>query len=108
MVKNSVYPNVNIGLFKYDNMKVLTMETFIRLKHKKKYYLTRVFKSWEIDASVEGLALLEYTSYFHADVYKALKFMKVDLKIVVPGHFEPDKKVFELDPDQTPEKERLC
>lgn len=107
MEQKYIYPNVKIDLYLYKNNKVLVMQCDLRLKHRGKYYLTRCFKSWEIDLAVEGMALLEFTNQFHAEVFRYLKFMKVNLKLIVPGHFEPPKRVFELDLDQRSEEERL-
>lgn len=107
MEKKYIYPDVRIDLYLYSETQVLNMSTDIRLKYRGKYYLTRVFKSWEIDRYVGGMALLEYTSQFHAEVYRYQKLMKVDLKMVMPQPMGPDKPVFELDSDQTPEEERI-
>lgn len=102
-----IYPNVKIDLYKYPTNKVLMIQCDLRLKYRGKYYLTRCLKSWEIDLNVEGISLLGYTTQFHSEIFRYLKFMKVDLKMIIPGHFDPPKQVFELDPDQTPEEERL-
>lgn len=104
-----VYPNVLVSLEVGGNERNrLSFETYVRLKHRGKYYLTRHFKEFEIKTGLHTsqLEIISHMSHFYAGVYKGLLLAKVNLKLVVPGEF--DRPVFVLDKDQRSEKERMA
>ena len=103
-----VYPNVLVSLEVCGHERNrLSFETYVRLKHRRKYYLTRHFREFEIPIGItEKLEIISHMSHFYTGVYKGLLLAKVNLKLVVPGEF--DRPVFVLDKDQRSEKERMA
>jgi hypothetical protein len=103
-----IYPEVKVILEVGNNKNEFTLETYIRLKYRGKYYLCKCKKQSEIaDNGSEKVDIICEMKHFYAEVYKYQKLMKVDLKMIIPGNWESPRPVFELDPDQTPEEERL-
>lgn len=106
--KKFIYPDVKVILEVGNKKNEFTLETYIRLKYRGKYYLCKCRKESLIDSGgTETIDIICEMKHFYAEVYKYQKLMKVDLKMVIPGNWEPPRPVFELDPDQTPEEERL-
>jgi hypothetical protein len=86
----------------------MKIETYLRKKFRGKFYLQKFFRECEIQYQDMSLDyVIGELNHFNAGVYKTIILGKVDLKLVFPQHIGPDKPVFELDPDQTPEEERL-
>lgn len=85
------------------------VETWVRKKHRGKYYLWYVKRSFEyekpqaIDAS---LVFMKDLQIFFADVYKVLLFGKIDPKIM-HEHYGRTVPLFELDKNQDSEENRL-
>ena len=103
-----IYPEVKVILEVGNKKNEFTLETYIRLKYRGKYYLCKCKKQSEVSDNLsEKVDIICEMKHFYAEVYKYQKLMKVDLKIIIPGNWEPPRRVFELDPDQTPEEERL-
>lgn len=105
-----IYPEVLISL-EADNSprySSVQFETYIRLKYRGKYYLCKVYKDSVIKPGIEReTEIMMLMKHFYSEVYRYQTMMKVDLKMVIPQPMGPDKPVFELDPDQSTEEERL-
>ena len=105
-----VYPNVDIH-FKTDHVMgeiIMVMDTYLRKKHHGRYYFEHHFREVSIYSTPDRLRLMvDELNHFHAGIYKSGILGRVDLKMVIPGHWEPPKRFFELDTDQRSEEERL-
>lgn len=107
--KKFIYPEVKILLEVCSAPRTtsLSLETYIRLKYRGKYYLCKVCKSFDIKAGFNReVDIITSIEQFYSEVYRAQMLMRVDLKMVI-GHYDPPVPVFELDTDQTDERERL-
>ena len=92
-----VYPAVKV----FRNGGGMGMSTQLRKEHEGKYYLQYFFK-WGVAININDQE--RFLQQFYMEVYMAIMFGKVDTGLVLlPG----DEPVSRLDPDQTPEKERL-
>ncbi len=112
--KKIIFPDIDIKeavIIKEhsSSIHVIKIETTIRIKHKDKYYLTKVLTTHqeptttpEIYNEAKNIVVKRFT----AEVYRAQQLMIVS-DIVAPDNFGDLHKLFELDPDQTVEKERL-
>jgi hypothetical protein len=102
-----IYPNVFMHLHHDHRQKeVLTFDTYLRKKHRGKYYLWHFHWDREIEVG-EGkreYSILLEIEQFHGEVYRTIILGKVSTKIIDPRY---NTQIFELDPDQTPEEERL-
>jgi hypothetical protein len=116
MDKN-IYPAIRVqivtlkggsGYLVGDSIRV-TMESFLRKKHRGKYYLQRVWREDYVPINADNFndLIVDGVNRFHADVYRALILGKVSIKLEYPDHLEPVRKMFELDHDQRSEEERL-
>lgn len=110
MENKTVYPLVRmIEKANGSEYNTLELETYLRLKHRGKYYLCRYWKEIKIKRTEPNIAPVEVISFIehlHIEVYRMLKLMRVDLKMVATCT-DPPKPVFELDLDQISEEERL-
>jgi hypothetical protein len=107
--KKYIYPEVKILLEAEmaPRRTSLSLETYIRLVKRKKYYLCKVYKSFEIKAGINRkLDIITSIEHFYSEVYRCQMLMKVDPRIVFP-QYDPPRLVFELDPDQRTEQQRL-
>ena len=108
MNEKFIYPAVYMNLSKdLRRTEVLTIDTYLRKKHRGKYYLWHFHRDRDIDTK-EGLReynIITEIEQFHGEVYRTLLLGKVPTKLVDPRIF--NRKIIELDPDQTPEEERI-
>jgi hypothetical protein len=106
-----VYPNVSVKMFSIQDKAisfVLVMETWLRKKHRGKYYLQKFYNEYYIaDNDNKDANIVAEINHFHSNVYKVIILGKVDLKLVFINHWGEDRNAFELDLDQTSEEERL-
>lgn len=110
MEKKFIYPEVRVILEvgTFPNKSFLSLESYIRLVYRKKYYLTKSYRLFEIsDGVARDTELISCINQFYSEIYRHQNLMWVNLNMVTPGNYDPPKPVFELDPDQTPEAERL-
>lgn len=108
IMEKNIYPTVFMNLIKiYNEKEILKIDTYLRKKHRGKYYLWHFHKDREI-RNTPGLRendILNEIEQFHAEVYRVLILGKIAPKAVDPRVF--DRSIFELDPDQRSEEERL-
>jgi hypothetical protein len=110
-----IYPDVKVeavllmkGGELPENTFRVTLETYLRKKYKKKYYLWRVWKEYYTLAhELSAASVADGANRFHEEVYRSLILGKISLNIEVEEPMMPRRKLFELDPDQTSEKKRL-
>lgn len=105
-----IYPNVRIEMYSEPGVIRfhLGMMTYLRKQYRKKYYLQKFYRETEVLYNEERDAnAISEINHFHAEVYKSIILGKVDLKLVFRTHWGLVRHVFELDPDQTSEEERL-
>lgn len=110
MEKKFIYPDVKVSLEVEvpNGSSGIQLETYIRLLHEGQYYLCKCFRDNQIRGGINrDIDMISCIKQFYAEVYRHQQLMIVDLKMVMPQHMGPGKPVFELDSDQTPEKERL-
>jgi hypothetical protein len=108
-----VYPAVRINQVWLDrDHMILRMETWLRKKErgflgiwKGKWYLQRFWSEYIITDGTDGI--IASMSQFHATVYKSVICGRVDRKIVFPGIDGPARRLFEDDPEQIDERERI-
>jgi hypothetical protein len=108
--EKNIYPAVYMNLMKssaYPEKDILTLDTYLRKKHRGKYYLWRFNRQREID-SKDGIRehdIICEIQQFHSEIYRVMILGKIVPKSIHPLVF--DRSVFELDPDQRSEEERL-
>jgi len=104
-----IYPAIWHLLIEYGitHEKELRLETYLRVKHRGKYYLWKFYrihrwgeKIYSDDEVFKAIFL------FYAEVYRTQIFGKVNLKLRRDDN-GITRPVFELDPDQRSEAERL-
>jgi hypothetical protein len=113
--RKHIYPDIKIAKAiihspgnSVPNIFHIKFETYLRKKLRGKYYLQKFYMECEIPTSDVNMELiLGELNHFNAGVYKSIILGKVDLKLIFPQHMGPARQVFELDPDQTPEEDRL-
>lgn len=95
-----IYPDVEVRSTNSD----ITFMTRVRKLHKdNKYYLIACSRTYVNGGRTEDDLINKLTD-FHREIYITLMFGMIDHSIVFTRAGDP---VFELDPDQTPEKERI-
>lgn len=116
-IPTPIYPIVDIqikegagaapGVLGNPNAVRISLRTRLRKKHSNgKYYLVD-FRRDAIfsDKRFEGISKAQ--EIFHMDVYAFIILGVIDEKIMIKREEMPDAPMFIIDPDQTPEEERL-
>jgi hypothetical protein len=109
MKTKSIFPFIEV-IFIGNSYRIsdIRFETYVRKKHRGKYYLWEIYRIFHYPENIsDGLnQIFKDQNIFMKDVYRTILLGKVNLKLVheINGVFVP---LFELDPDQTPEEERL-
>lgn len=106
MRERKIYPKVDM-YFEQDAMgQKIVFRTSLRKKHRGRWYLWDVVENYYHEHELSREELIETLNQFYSQVYKAIMFGKVNLKLIVErnGVVMP---VFKLDPDQRAEEERL-
>ena len=107
-MEKNIYPMVFMNLIKvYGGRETLKMDTYLRKKHRGKYYLWHFHKDRDIssDPGKRENDILTEIEQFYGEVYRTLIRGKIAPKAIDPRAF--DRSIFELDPDQQSEEERL-
>ena len=110
-----IFPLIDVQILNYDGETHIRMETYLRKTYRRKYYLWHFYKEMsfkEIAAAVippgvdTSEVIISVLNNFYGDIYRTLIMVKVDpkLRLHTGGIIRP---MFEIDPDQTPEGERL-
>ena len=108
MDTKNIYPAVFMNLIKvYGGRESLKMDTYLRTKYRGKWYLWHFHRDRDIssDPGKRENDILTEIEQFHGEVYRVMILGKIAPKSVHPLVF--DRSVFELDPDQRSEEERL-
>lgn len=105
-----IYPKIYHLLLENGNSheRLLRLETYLRVKHRGKYYLWRFYRQTEFKPNLvyPGTEIFEAIEIFVAEIYRIQLFGKVNPKLMREdnGVMRP---VFKLDTDQRSEAERL-
>lgn len=106
MNQKKIYPEIGVEILYLGEKPLVTLTTYLRKTYRRKYYLWKFYKEFETkdDLIIEEAIVL--MNKFHGEVYRTIVLGKVDPKLILHtgGILRP---AFELDPDQTPERERL-
>jgi len=110
MNEKSIYPKIYHLLLENENSheRLLRLETYLRVKHRGKYYLWRFYRQTEFKPNLAypGGELIEAITLFIAEIYRVQLFGKVNPNLIQNDN-GINRPVFELDPDQRSEAERL-
>jgi len=108
MKEKAIYPKINIEvIYHTENKSLVRLETYLRKLYRRKYYLWRFCKETELGNDIfSPNDLLTILVKFNTEIYRAQVLGEVNpkLRTEINGFLKP---VFELDPDQTPEEDRL-
>jgi hypothetical protein len=102
-----IYPAIWHLLGVYGEYHILRLETYLRVKHRGKYYLWRFYRETAFGEKIfSPEEILDAVVRFNTEIYRTQLFGKVNLKLMRDdnGILKP---VFELDADQRSEAERL-
>lgn len=102
-----IYPSIDIEILRYGEKTLVRMETYLRKTYRRKYYLWKFYKKMEFKGEIDVYKIcLDELDRLTQEIYRCQILGKVDPKLImhVGGVNYP---LFEKDPDQTPERERL-